>query len=134
MNLNNLKERRKNFFERVASDYFNQTGCSLEAFESMLKTVFPVFGTLVHEINAMEDGYQLTFIDHHLCTNLLDANGEKNYLEENERFDQSTQLCVLHLNQEKVIQTVEHSIQLITPANKEMLLFYGNLVGKSLTF
>lgn len=118
---------KKEFFDEIKNGYYELQTASLESFCEMYKFVAPIFGKLEVEIEKLEDGTsKLTFIDRDIYDFRINSNGEK----VEEPVDMSSVSMVLYLDADGIVKTVEHGISIFTPANKDLVLFYGGLIEK----
>lgn len=118
---------RKEFFNKVKNEYYETQSISLENFCKTYKKVAPIFGELEVKTEKLEDGeIKLIFIDKDEYDFAVNSNGEikNNYI------DMSSVSMVLYLDKNGVVKTVENSITIFTPANKDLVLFCGSLIEK----
>lgn len=122
---------KKEFYKKIAEGYFDELSVSLDDFCEMLKGVYPVFGVLKTEMEDKENGYiEITFIDDDKADAVFSNNPD---LEVDESLlDMSTVILKLTLSKEGVITTISHGIHLLTPVNKENILFLGSLINKKI--
>ena len=118
---------KKEFLNEIRDGYYELQTATLENFCQMFKKVHPIFGEQKTKIEKIEDGStKISFIDEDIYDSCIDAKGE----EINEVVDMSTVALTLYINEDNVVNTIEHGLSIFTPANKDLILFYGSLVGK----
>lgn len=123
---------RKEFFDHIKEDFFEELTADFEGFKNMVHSVLPVFGTLETNITENEDGgKKIQFIDVDHADMVFAPKG----IDPNEvNTDMTTTVMTLHLNEQNTIQIVEHGMHLFTPANKEKVLLLASFIGKKITF
>lgn len=124
---------RKEFYEVIKNDFFEERTASFSDFKHMLRGAIPVFGTLETSIEEGENGKKtITFIDNDKADVVI---GPKNVNIDEVNMDMSTIIMKLNLNKEGTIETVSHNIGgFYTPANKENVLLFASFIGKKITF
>lgn len=124
---------RKDFFKAVANDYFESRTVQFDGFTEMIKGVMPVFGELKTEITEQDGSRKKTivFVDIDEADAVFAPAG---YTPSKEDLDMSTVLLKLTINTDGVIEIVEHGLGIFTPANKDLILFFGSLIGKIILF
>lgn len=122
---------RKIFFERIRDDYFSKLECNFEGLKEMISGAMPVFGMLETDIIPLKNRKMIVFKDIHHAMFSIAPEG---YEVTEEDTDMSGTILSLTLNNDNIIDLVDHGIKMFTPANKETVLFLGGLIGKKITF
>lgn len=121
---------KKKFFERVAKDYFDDFTMNINDLSETIKSVAPIFGKLEVNIEELENGNKrVGFIDKDVADVVISSKSEE--VDEKE-LDMSTRVLALTIDSNNSVKTVEHGISFLTPANKELILFFGCLINKKL--
>ena len=115
-----MKKQRELYLKKMINNCFEYKEYNLDDFTKIVKHIFPIFGTLEVEIIKDEDGYNLKYIDKDI------------YFLEDKEIDMSTSVLNLSLNNEGVIDVIEHSYQIFTPANKNEVMFCASIIGKKI--
>lgn len=121
---------KRDFFNLVRDDYFENLEIDVEGLESMLQTVIPVFGKLETVIIEDEEKKKIEFIDNDHADVIFHPDGVN---PEEIDTDMSNTLVTLYLDKENTINIVEHSMGMVTPANKDAFLWNGWLIGKKVS-
>ena len=120
---------KEEFFKKTAEDYFDELFVPLDDFCQMLKIVCPVFGVLKTNIEDTEDGNkEIIFIDEDKVDAVFSTNSGE--VMEESLLDMSSIILKLIIDKKGKVILVEHGIPFLTPANKELILFFGGLVNK----
>ena len=121
---------RKDFFNLVKDDYYNDNASTtLTNFCKMYESVTPVFGTLKTKIEKQEHNVtKVTLIDEDISDYCIDANGNR----VDEAVDMSTISLIMYLNEDNIVIAIENKTPMFTNANKNLVLFYGGLIGKQI--
>lgn len=123
--------KRKDFFKAIANDYFEERSITLEDLKKTISSVMPVFGKLEVEITEENDDKIFIFTDVDKADVAFIPEDCK--LTE-EQLDMSCTLLKLIVQEDNKIQIVEHGLGMLTPANKEVILFLGSLIGKKINY
>ena len=108
---------KQDFFNLVRDGYYEKQKIDIDEFCDMYSSISPIFGILKTEIEKLEDNTtKITFIDEEI----------------NEVIDISSISMVIYLDEKNIVKAVEHGISIFTPANKDLVLFYGSLIGKKI--
>ncbi|WP_336770468.1 hypothetical protein [Bacillus bombysepticus] len=123
---------RNLFFETIRDGFFANLSTDFKGLESMIGTAMPVFGTLETKIKEEANGHKvITFIDVDEAQLVIAPKGfDVSEVDTN----MTTTLLTLHVNENGIIDTVEHGFGLFTPTNKKHVLFVASLIGKTITF
>ena len=122
--------KRRDFFEKIKEDYFNDLTCEFKDFKEMVCGVMPVFGVLEVEYNRISDHEKvIIFKDIDEAMFVIGPDGYDVTLED---LDMSGQVMKITMDGENVIHLVEHGVRMFTPANKDTVLFLGSIIGKKL--
>lgn len=105
---------------------------TLEDLKVVLKRRLPVFGECMLEVKEDEDGKEIRVIDKDVYNIYVDASG--NEIEMEEDIDMSTVPLVIYTDKDNVINFIEHKYIAFTKANKDIVLFVVNLIGKVVEF
>lgn len=120
---------RQEFFNLVRDGYYKEQEVTLTEFCKMYSSVTPIFGVLKTEIEKLEDNTtKITFIDEDICDYCINSKGE----EVDEVIDMSSISMVMYLDENNIINAVQHGMSMFTPANKDLALFCGSLIGKKI--
>lgn len=103
---------KKGFFNLVKDNYYENQETTLAELCEMYNCIAPIFGTLIIEIEKSNKNTIIMFID----------NDDGVF----------TTSMTLHLDKKNVIKAVEHGLSIFTSANKDLILFYGSLIGKKI--
>lgn len=118
-----------NFYKAVAESYNDNLKCSLNGLKDMVIGAFPIFGELIVNIEDIKDGKKMTFIDKDKANMVVGGNISS--LTEDD-LDMSAIALKITLDKNNKVTIVEHGVSFITPANKNLMLFLGSLVGKKI--
>lgn len=105
---------KQDFFNTVKDNYYKNQEITFTELYEMYKCIAPIFGTLRTEIEKSNDNTKIIFVD--------------------DDSDISTVSMTLYLNKKNIIEAVEHGLSIFTPANKDLILFYGSLIGKKIRY
>jgi hypothetical protein len=124
---------RREFFQKIKEDYFNDLTCEFKDFKEMVCGVMPVFGVLEIEYVRVSDHEKvIIFKDIDEAMFVIGPEGSNVTLEDLEDLDMSGQIMKITMDGENVIHLVEHGVRMFTPANKDTVLFLGSIIGKKL--
>lgn len=115
-----MKKQRELYLKEMINNCLEYKEYNLDDFTKIVKHIFPIFGILEVEIIKSEDEYNLKYIDKDI------------YFLEDKEVDMSTGVLNLSLNNEGVIEVVEHNYQIFTPANKNEAMFCASIIGKKI--
>ena len=120
---------KQDFFNLVRDGYYEKQKINIDEFCKMYSSVTPIFGVLKTEIEKLEDNTtKITFIDEDICDYCINSKGE----EVDEVIDMSSIAMVMYLDENNIINAVQHGMSMFTPANKDLALFCGSLIGKKI--
>lgn len=102
---------KQGFFNLVKDNYYENQETTLAEFCEMYNYIAPIFGTLKTETEKSNNSTKIIFIDED---------------------DTSTVSMIMYLDKDNIIKTIEHGLSIFTPANKDLILFYGSLIGKKI--
>jgi hypothetical protein len=122
--------KRREFFEKIKEDYFNDLTCEFKDFKEMVCGVLPVFGVLEIEYNRVSDHEKIIIFKD--VDEAMFVIGPEGYDVTLEDLDMSGQVMKITMDGENVIHLVEHGVRMFTPANKDTVLFLGSIIGKKL--
>lgn len=98
----------------MKDNYYKNQETTLAELCEMYNYIAPIFGTLRTEIEKSNGNTKIIFVD--------DDDGV------------STVSMTLYLDRKNIIEAVEHGLSIFTPANKDLILFYGSLIGKKIRY
>lgn len=132
---------RKDFFNKIADSYYTKEEITLEDLTTTIKRVMPVFGEIDLELSRSSSGYELKYLDVDDVTHIFktDKNSDKMIeveltAEERKLYSTTTRIIELDLNIEGEVTSASCGINgLFTKANKDLVLFTGSLIGKTIT-
>lgn len=131
---------RKDFFNKIADSYYAKEEITLEDLTTTIKRVMPVFGEINLEINKTSYGYELRYLDVDIVTHVLRSNKNSNEMievelteKESKMYSTTTRIIELDLNMEGEVTSASCGMNgFFTKANKDLVLFVGNLIGKTI--
>ncbi|GAB6556258.1 hypothetical protein bcgnr5378_28310 [Bacillus cereus] len=123
---------RNDFFECIKNDFFTDLTADFEGLKSMISSAMPVFGTLETKIKEEENGHKvIKFIDVDEAQMVIAPKGvDVSDVDTN----MTSTIMTLHLDENGIINAVEHGFGLFTPTNKKHVLLLAGLIGKKITF
>lgn len=122
---------KNEFFKTVANTYFEPLECSVADLVEMLTPMLPIFGVAVVEVIETNDGKTLRVIDKDYADCYVAPEGVE---VTDEMLDMSTVAMVLYVDKVGVVTFVEHNFKVFTKSNKNNVLFYSSLLGKTIVF
>ena len=131
---------RKDFFNKIADSYYAKEEIALEDLTTTIKRVMPVFGEINLEINKTSYGYELKYLDVDIVTHVLRSDKNSNEMievelteKESKMYSTTTRIIELDLNMEGEVTSASCGMNgFFTKANKDLVLFVGNLIGKTI--
>lgn len=111
---------KQDFFNLVRDGYYEKQETTLEEFCEMYRYIIPIGGILKTKVELLEEDNtttKITFIDEDI---------------DNDNNDMSGISMIIYLDENNIIKTIEHGLSIFTPANKDLVLFYGSLIGKEI--
>ena len=121
---------RRIFFEQIKNSYFENLSSDFKEFKDTICAVMPVFGTVeIEYIRISEYEKIMIFKD---IGEAMFVVGPEGYDVTLEDLDMSGMILKITMDGENVIHLVEHGIRMFTPANKDIVLFLGSIIGKKL--
>lgn len=131
---------KKDLFNKIADTYYNQEKIELKDLTTAIKRIMPVFGEINLEINKTSYGYELRYLDVDIVTHVLRSDKNSNEMievelteRESKMYSTTTRIIELDLNMEGEVTSASCGMNgFFTKANKDLVLFVGNLIGKTI--
>lgn len=128
------------FYNNIAKTYFKPTEIKLNDLTIAIKKANPIFGELKLEIIEETSGYILKYLDEDIVTSVLKPDKNTDGFievqltdEEIEKYSTTTRIITINTDLNGMITSASHGMNgFFTIANKDMVLFIGNLIGKTI--
>lgn len=120
--------KREDFFGKTQDSFLEQKTITLDDLAQVIETVVPIFGDLEIKEGRSEDGDNILQIIDEDEGDIIISTDDVAF----EDVDMSVLIATLILSDDNLIEVVDCNVKnIITPSNKEQILFFASLVGKT---
>lgn len=126
--------KKEDIFNNIRDNYYEDKELHIDVLKDLVGPIMPIFGILEVELTPGDNNHKiLSFHDKDQADVTVVPEGINMSLQEyTDMCDMSCTPLILRLNKDNKVICVNHGVGFLTPANKNLILFLGHLIGKTI--